>query len=301
MVFGKKKIFCFLCLLILSVCIGFFCFFYVKKSRSYEEISLDLNEYAFPYINVFIEEFQYPMVVDLGSRLEMTLQSEYLKQLSRYPNGQEKWKNFKGNEFVRSNYKIPEATIGSIKFENIKVTEEFLEEKDDCTIWSDPSVEKTPQKTVGSLGRTLFKSTNLLFDVRKSKMIATNNFNKLKDSGYDLKTYLKIPFIANSKGMVLEVDTDIGNLRLFLDTGFTLTMVREQLYPVFIEKVFDYRGLPTCTLKKFSIGGRDFGSKDLFFLKMTKDLQEFDGFLGMDFIKDHVIYIDFSKSEIYIQ
>lgn len=284
--------------LVFSLCVWFFAY---KKPDYYEDISLKFTDSEIPYIDVSIEGLQCPMGVDLGSRLEMTLQSGYLKQLSRYPNGEEKWKNFKGNEFVRSNYKIPEAKIGSIKFENIKVTEEFLEEKDDCTIWSDSSVEKTPQKTVGSLGRTLFKSANLLFDIRQSKMIVTNNFNKLKDNGYDLTNYLKIPFIANSKGMVLEVDTDIGNLRLFLDTGFTLTMVREQLYPVSIQKVFDYRGLPTCILKKFSIGGKNFGSKDLYFLKMAKDLQEFDGFLGMDFIKDHVIYIDFSKSELYIQ
>jgi len=192
MVFDKKKFFrlSFLCLSILfvaSASFAGFLFFSDKKSNSYEEISLELNECLFPYISVFIEGFHYPMVVDLGSRLEMTLQSEYLKHLSKDPNGKENWKNFRGNEFVRSNYKIPEAKIGSLKFENIKVTEEFSEEEDDCIIWSDPSIEKTSRKTVGSLGRTIFKSTNLLFDIRQSKIIATNDFKKLKDNGYDLK------------------------------------------------------------------------------------------------------------------
>jgi hypothetical protein len=241
------------------------------------------------------------MVIDLGSRLEMTLQSEQLKRLSRHPDGTEKWKNFRGNEFVRQNYRISEAKIGSIKLKNIKVTEELSEEKDDCTIWIHPNSKKATQKTVGSLGRTLFKSMNLLFDAKNSKLIATNDFNKLKSNGYDLKKYLKIPFTNNPKGIVLEVDTGIGNLHLILDTGFTLTMIREQIYPTFTEKVFDYRGFPTYASNKFSIQGKDFGSKDLYFIKIANDLQEFDGFLGMDFIKNHVLYIDFSNEVLYFE
>lgn len=243
------------------------------------------------------------MSVDLGSKLEMTLQSEYLRQISRSPIGKESWKNFKGSEFVRSSYKISEAKIGSLKYEDIIVTEEFLEEIGECIVWRDPNAEKTPRKTVGSLGRTLFKSnnTNLLVDIRQSKMIVTNDFKKLRDSGYDLTTYVRIPFVPNPKGMILKVNTDIGDLNLLLDTGFTCTMLREQLYPLGIEKTFDYRGFPTLTSKTFSIGDRDFGSKDLYFLNMAKELQEFDGALGMDFIRDHVIYVDFSKNEIYIQ
>lgn len=99
----------------------------------------------------------------------------------------------------------------------------------------------------------------------------------------------------------MKIDSDIGELVLILDTGSTSTIVSEKLYPVETEKIFDCRGLLAFTSKRFSIRDRDFGPKNLYFMEIAKDLQEFDGVLGMDFIKDNVIYIDFTKSEIYIQ
>lgn len=214
--------------------------------------------------------------------------------------GEEKWKNFKGNEFVRSNYKIPNAKIGSLRFKEVKVTEEFSEEKDDCIFWSNPAQKKS-QKSVGSLGRTIFKSTGLLFDISQSKMIVTRDLKKLKRNGYDLEKFLKVPLIINEKGIALKINSDIGELKLILDTGATLTVVSEKLYPLKLKNVIDHRGLPTFRLNEFSIGGRDFGPKDLFFLKITQELQEFDGALGMDFIKDHVFYIDFPNKTLCIE
>jgi hypothetical protein len=34
---------------------------------------------------------------------------------------------------------------------------------------------------------------------------------------------------------------------------------------------------------------------------MTEELNDIDGFLGMDFISEHIMYIDFEKRYIYIE
>lgn len=276
-------------------------FFTHKKPDYYEELTLKLTDSEIPYIGVSIEGDQYSMVIDLGSRFEMDIKSDVLKNLSKLRLGTEKWRNFRGNEFTRPSYILPKIEIGSLVFNNPSAVETLLLEVDDCIIWRDPNEEKKYQKTVGSLGRKFFKSLNLLFDVQRSKMIATNNLNKLKNNGYDLKTYLKTPFELHSKGIILQVNTDVGVLRLLLDTGATSTFIHDKLYPLNMERVFDCRGLPTLNSQLFSISGRDFGEKKLYFLAMTDEIQEFDGALGMDFIKEHVMYIDFFETEIYLQ
>lgn len=60
-------------------------------------------------------------------------------------------------------------------------------------------------------------------------------------------------------------------------------------------------GFPSLSSDTFSIGGTNFGSKPLYFIDITEELDEIDGFLGMDFIKDHVIYIDFDHHILYIK
>ncbi len=272
-----------------------------KELDYHEELSLNFTDSGLPCVDISVEGNICPVVIDLGSRLEMNLQSEVLQSLSKFPAGTEEWRNFRGIEFTRINYKIPEIKLGSLCFKNSIATEELLNEEECHIIWRDPSVEKKHRKTVGSLGRKLFKSVNLLFDIRNSKMIATNDFNRLKNSGYDLKTYLEIPFVFHPKGIMLNIDADIGNLRLLLDTGTTSTVIHEYLYPADTDKIFDYRGLPIFSSEKFCIKDRDFGPIDLYFLKMTEKLYDIDGLLGMDFIKEHVIYVDFSKNKIYIQ
>ncbi|MCB1067515.1 MAG: hypothetical protein H6615_11120 [Ignavibacteria bacterium] len=271
------------------------------KKTPYEDLSINFTNSEVPYVYISIQGFRYPMKVDLGSKLEMTLRSEFLNQISKYPSGEECWKNFKGHKFVRCNYKIPEFQIGSIKFKNINATEELSNEREDCVIWKNPNIKKRGQKTVGSLGRALFVSMNLLIDSKRSKMIITNDRKKLKKNGYDLEKFLKIPFTFNSKGIVLKVRTDLGVSKLLLDTGLTSTVLHENLYPDYIEKCFDYRGLLSLNSNRFSIEKINFGPKELCFINFTEKLQGVDGAIGMDFIKDHVIYVDFLQNALYIE
>ncbi len=276
-------------------------FYTLKNQNYYEEITLGFTASELPYINISIGCEQYSMVVDLGSRFEIDMKSDTLKHLPKSRLGTEKWKNFKGSEFIRPSYILPEIRIGSLVFTNSSVVEVFTTDREDSVIWRDQKGSKISPKTAGSLGRKLFKSLNLLFDIRKSKMVISNDLKKLKKHGYDLKTYAKVPFTLHPKGIILNIDTDIGGLNFILDTGSTCTTIHNYLHPVNKSKVFDHRNLSNFCSKKFAVGSTDFGPKRLYFLNMSKDLQEFDGLLGMDFIKEHVIYVDFSKNEIHIR
>jgi hypothetical protein len=78
-------------------------------------------------------------------------------------------------------------------------------------------------------------------------------------------------------------------------------MVHDFLYPKNLEEKNHRYGFPWLTSTHFTMNGTNFGSQDLYFLSMTRELNDLDGILGMDFIEKHVIYIDFSKKLLYIR
>ena len=287
-----------------SYCLGFLFvlgLFSCSQKSYYAVIPVKFQGADLPYVEVIIEGDHYPVVIDLGSRLEIDMHEDVLAKLDKRSFCIEKWKNVRGKEFAYRTYRLPKIEIGSLLFKDPIVVGVPIEKREDYLLWRDPDQEKTSPETVGSLGRSLLKKVNLLLDMRRSRIIAASSLSKLKDDGYDLAFFVKVPFRLIPKGMIVNVETDLGRLNLLLDTGFTLTMLNKALYPKNGEERKDFRGFPTLKTNKFSMKGIDFGSKDLYFLDMEEDLRDIDGFLGMDFIRSHVMYIDFSKQMIYIQ
>ena len=267
----------------------------------YEMLPVQFEASNIPYINVTIEGMSVPLEVDLGSRLEMNLYSDVLQKFHKRSYGVERWKNFRGTQFEYPTYILPKIALESLSFKNLVVAEFPVERRGESVIWRDPEQEIPPDKTVGHLGRGFLQKMNLLLDMESSKLIITNRPKKLKEEGYDLRTFKKIPFKLKKKGIVVKVDTDLGKMKFLLDTGFTLTTVHEFLYPKNLEEENRLYDLPWLTSTDFTMNGTNFGSQDLYFLSMTKELNHLDGILGMDFIEKHVIYIDFSKKLLYIR
>ena len=290
-----------LVVLIVSSVLGGICWSFYKQKPYYTELPLKFLVSNSPYIDVTIEGADYPLKISLGSRLEVEIHSDVLKQFNKYPSGVEKWKNIRGKEFEQQTYTLPEIRVGSIVFRNPTVVDYPPELGKESNIRSASEEVKSTAETVGCLGRGLLKQVNMLLDVGRAKVIFTNSFKKLKDGKYDLTTFEKSSFKLDPKGIIIEVDTDLGKMKLLLNTGFTVTMLHEFLYPQKGEKIVDSSGFAFLTSSKFVINNHDFGSKGLYFLNMTEELNVIDGALGMDFISKHVMYIDFSKKVLYIQ
>lgn len=86
---------------------------------------------------------------------------------------------------------------------------------------------------------------------------------------------------------------------LALDTGAFKTMVRSTLSEDELpaERCF---GMPVLNTSKFVLNGTDFGSRNLYFLDITPTLDDMDGYLGMDFLKEHAIFLDFERKMAHI-
>ena len=237
-----------------------------------------------PYTAVEIEKKKTFLVVDLGSKLPLSLEKEFLEGLStRYPYGTAKWKDAYAQEHETSAYIIPEVKFGDLIMLNVVANAEENE---------NPNIK-------GCLGRTLLSEFNLLLDFSKRGIFLTDQFGTLHLMGYHLEQFIKVPFDGPANSIIFSIELDNGLKRFALDTGASTTFINASFFKdcVFEKEQFD---MPVYTTSKFCIGDHDFGQTDLHVLDFfTMGL--LDGILGMDFLQKHKVYIDFENKYLYIK
>ena len=108
--------------------------------------------------------------------------------------------------------------------------------------------------------------------------------------------------------IVIEVHVNKVPLRFFLDTGATHTAIKEGvarklgLKPIGTMKVSGFRGSAKRRIVKadtISVNGQD-PERD-FLLWVHREIDEWDGVLGMDFLKEYVLTIDYKNKELILR
>ncbi len=256
---------------------------------------VSFDQFRIPLIEMKIAGKRYPVIIDLGSSAQMSLDKEVLQEAYKKPYGMAQFRDFKGNCYESQNYLVPNIKIGDAAFFDVIVEEKNEEFNHNGIIRGRD--EKVPSPRKGSIGRSLLKRRNLFLDFPRSRIAFIDNVNKQMD--YPIEGMLKVPFKMTPLGVTLAIQTDIGEKNFVIDTGATTTWVRSSLYQ---EKEYQ---TSSCDLDYFSsslfvIGGQEFGPIDLYLLDISPEWHEMDGLLGMSFCKHHPMYIDFREKMIYI-
>ena len=256
---------------------------------------------GFPCLKVEIENRKYLLEAVLGSKFQMELHPNILKELEKTVFKTESWTNLKGLQFEAPSYKIPSINLGKLHFDQVVVVESVAEDSSTFSETSNSEDNEKDLKMAGCLGRPLLSKVNLLFDLKHALIIASNDIKKLQKDGYDLKTFIKVPLQITAKSINCAVDTEIGTLRLALDISASCNSLRKKTFykeAFSLEKVGSFFMLP---LKELVIGGFDFGKGEFLLLDITDKLDEIDGIIGMEFFRSHVVYFDFKHQVAYIR
>lgn len=286
---------------------GGFLFYYFQSDTHYEaRIPLDFIPYSKqPRAEVLIEGNKYPLMIDLGSPSSLTLKTEILDTIQKIPTGIVYSTDFKGNEYKSKTYLLPEIRIRNMIITKVETIDEginFL--KKGSVIYDDTgkNEKETTKEKPGRIGRKLFINgkANLLLDFHNSVMFACCHLKDRKKNGYQINQFVSAPFeLSDAEGIVLSIDTDLGTQRFMLDTGTTRSLLNssssqcpdcEEWKP----GLYQYQSL------KFVFGGKDFGSQDFLLIEMAASFKNLDGVIGMDFLQNHVVYIDFDQKRIYL-
>ncbi|MCB1107579.1 MAG: hypothetical protein KDK76_05750 [Chlamydiia bacterium] len=264
---------------------------------SYHEVlPLEFSDASDPVVEVTINGKGYPLAVDLGSKFFIELDSKVLEDIPKERAGVGHWINAFGNKYTQPKYKLREVFLGKQSFQEVFAIEQSSEE--DCLFWKSSEEKKGKVVPCGHIGRRLLKKRNFLIDCDHKRFIVSNSLRRLKKEGYDLSTFHIAPFEMTSKAIYLKIDTDQGWRNYLLDTGSTVTLLKDQLYPSCVEK--RDMGLPLVTTERFVLNGKDFGPMNLHLLPFPDEFIDVHGILGMDFINHHPIYLDFHEKLAYI-
>jgi hypothetical protein len=288
-------------LLIFLVLLGFFIVeiatvFHVNPLITILSVTIDpLNN--IPLLTMLIEGKQCHVDFDSGSQYQLRLKKEILNTITKKrPFSPRGVFDIKGNE-----YKEPSFRIFGIKMENmilndmkvLELNENFLH-----NIHIAGNLANT-RLSQGILGLDAFRNKNLLFDFAHSSLIVCNDKKALESQGYHLSPMTQVPFEHYKKCIFITAETDVGPLKLIIDSGASLTIVRSSIFQEQLCQKSNC-GLPKFITTIFTFNGKDFGPQDLMLFDITNKLVECDGVLGMDFLLKHQLYIDHQGKTVYI-
>lgn len=296
----KKKKSIYISILLLSLS-GVFLFFLNLEKNYHIKIPLKITVSIAPAIQIKINHKSIWADIDLGSHRNLILHKDVLqdlgeKEISRITT----FKDFKGNKYTSSCYKISKITIGNLEFKKIIAEEENESFEQNIFFGTIPNYDTTEQiEEKATLGMELLKNYNLLFDFQKEIFCISNDKRKLKKLGYDLENFVKVPFEFKNSKILINVKSEIGFRKFLIDTGSTLTILRK--YPCFTNISKEKYGIKMINVPNFILGSENFAMQELFLLNLSALPREVDGVLGVDFLKKHTSYIDFKNKILYLK
>ncbi|HSX04126.1 MAG TPA: hypothetical protein VLG76_05295 [Rhabdochlamydiaceae bacterium] len=251
---------------------------YIQPPKKYfEHIPVTLSSQNTPIIDVSIEDNVYPLKLDLGF-FSFDLSEEVLQNICKTKYSTFKWHDFRGKEYESPAYTIPQIKIGNLTFARVLVNQDSEEFHANATLAG------PPLQLPGMIGRPILEKYNLLLDFPHAAIYACNDHVTLQNAGLLSKNLLAVPFTVLPEGIIFSVETDMGTYRLALDTGSTFTVIRA----------------PHCdSTQKFCIMGHDFGECTIKALDVSPQF-DFDGMLGMDFLCEYPLFIDYSNKIVFI-
>lgn len=249
-------------------------------------------------LRAHIAKRTYKCIVDLGSGFEImahghTDVSRGLGYLSSST-----IQNVFNERATIEHYLLPQCKIGSAVLTNLFLgITELKDAQTDLKIKNSGTVSQTP---LISLGQPLLNRTNLFFDFPNSLMWFVRDFRDLKKIGFKPEDYQIIPFTVAGSKIVLEITSDLGLLRFWLDTGATGSAVKTGI----LEKknlLHDELGNRCFLSKSFVLNGFDYGSFRIYTMNISEHFEKIDGILGMDFLRKVPFYIDYENRLIFFK
>jgi hypothetical protein len=150
----------------------------------------------------------------------------------------------------------------------------------------------------GRLGWELFYDVNLLVDIKNSKIAICDSLDTLKKQGYAIETFVRTPLILKQGLVEFEAKTPEGILVCMLDTGSTYNLLDSEVAEgKSIERaIWDSDNF--LEYSSFQIDGCDFGP--VAFRRFPLRLPiHIEAILGMEFFRDHLVFLDFSEGYVY--
>lgn len=291
--YKKKSVFS-----VLIFLIGFSVFFFKKpEKKGFLEFPVQFVS-EFPCWQIEMEGKSFLVEIDTGFSDQFGFKGDVIDSLlNKNPLGVQSSIDVAGNRYTEFTFQIPEIKLLDAKITNTTVIEEnrFLVEKGSA-LFPDRKISAERQRYLdevsGRIGmEVLLQMDYWLFDLGNSSVCVIKDLYKAREKGvFNLTGFLEVPFELDDCLVITEFDTDFGKKKFILDTGATLSVLMPQQ---------DEESHHWVTTQKFGIKETDLGAMDLYLFRFSEKLGV-DGILGMDFFRNHAIFLDVKNQKLFI-
>jgi hypothetical protein len=250
-----------------------------------------------PEVEIEIEDKKYMVMLDLGFVGNLSLLDTLVEDIKKKTpiKTTSRW-GFKGEERQANIYHIPEISIGRLIFNNVKLETESETDRQNTVVLK--TKNSSTDHSVGKLGWNLFNNITLFLDLGRDNIAICDSLETFKLYGCPLDSFIKVPFYDDRNLIEFEAITPKGPLRCMLDSGSTCNFINQDLPKgKSIQSVIKDKKR-FIEFSTFHLGSQNFGKT--VFRPLPIDLPiHIEAILGMDFLFNHRVFIDFKNNEIY--
>ena len=262
-----------------------------------QEVTWDLtfdDKYNLPSIMINYQGEKIQMILDTGSNIALHLPMDLINKIPNKMENSEKIRStdLSGNVTELRSFIIDKLVLNSFTFNNVQVVEYKdwgLYISSDQTNNSEDTNEDKPV-----IGLGLFDDYVLTINYPESNItisddIATNLTPQ----------WIAIPFDLNGEGLVVNLSDGIKNYKMVLDTGATVSLIKQQSLSPKSITISD----PKDDFKAISLDVNNVANDSVLPIIIDSFPNEFqsDGLLGADFLSKNRVKIDFKNKQMWIQ
>ena len=200
----KKSIFLSLSALALLISCWFL------SDRDPEPVCVEISKEGFPQIEAKVDKDKVYLELLLSSKFPASLSGKHYCSKAVPGQSLAEWKDIEGKTYQSFLIKLNSLELASIR------------QRDIIVLFDKESEEKTGSVTWP------FPRSNLLLDLPHRRLYAAGKKSSLSRLGYDLSKMKKIKCCYEDKLIWFEAQTDLGPLKVGLNTGISASIIQER-------------------------------------------------------------------------
>ncbi|OCG60704.1 hypothetical protein A9G41_08995 [Gilliamella sp. Nev5-1] len=253
------------------------------------------KKYSLPNIIINLEGEKIALTLDTGTKEALHLPIELIDKIPNKSENSQKTRSIdlSGNITESRTFIINELELNSFIFKRVEVVE-YKNWGLSFSSSNDNNENNNIENPVIGLG--LFDGYILTINYPESKIIISDETDIAADLG---KKWIPIPFHINGEGLVIDMSDGIKSYKMILDTGATMSVIKEQsLSAKTIKKNDDESDYKFVSLKVNNVVN---DNTDAVILDSLPAEFQSDGLIGFDFLSKNIVKIDFKNKQLWIQ
>lgn len=266
-----------------------------QQKGLYFQIPIVCSSDGLPCIQADIQGNKYLFELDSGGSIYFSIKEDILNKIKKTEEERKyHWQDIKGNEYASPMFYLDSIKILKMTISKVPAIKEDPFFHSEGSVLRPQELKKTHTNSSGRIGSKILRLHDYwLIDLPHHALYVFKNLEEMeRNFSFSFEDFAEASLEQIEPHIVIAVETDFGLKKFVIDTGAYRSILRTPA---------ELQNHDIITTNRFLIGGRDFGATQLYLFDINDRMEQFDGFLGRDFLEKHTVYLDFKNKKVYVR